>query len=788
MDFKKFDRTLFVSAAVPGSIAVTPWLGMFLYNRNCFTLTLPGALLVAGAAFCVITLLSAALLWAVDLCRWKERLRALFTGLSAAAIVQYYGCYDAFDKELLHSLLWMDALLFCGVYLLLLGAPVFLALWQTQRCYKWRLKIALVLLLTQLVSLGYACISSPPVGEAYDFREYSFSEKDKFTFGSKENIIVLVVDCMGERLLKEVLVKYPGTAEIFRDFTCFDRMTSPLPKTMYAVPALLTGINFPRNEKGEPSDDDHAEYLNRVCREESSLLKLARSKGFRTEGYPFILQTISYAPDVIDNSQVITQEVKKESVEKITEIVLSRFIPAFLKGFLGDGFVSEPLPFVTPGGSEEEAVFSYDQIFYRRLQQEFRVGEKEKIFKYLHISGAHDPLLVDENLVKGKNLLRTQQLRGSLKIVALLLEKLKAHKLYDASTIVITGDHTEKYKPEVVTFIKRPFEKPKSLIFNSAPCQISQIAATVARESGLLPKAPSLFGLPFVKGSVSTIREDGSQFAQMTPWKKLSTSVTPWEHVETVQGSPLLHDGRIMVDLCAANPLYSASKATVFAENLRSAEKYVSTIDLKKTFRDLLLPPAAFPEGDYLVYIVEEGKNHDNEIERTCRIIPPWYHVSPRGITAMSKPPELFSLPITLNRKMIFHSYSLFPGVRFSRKCTTGNNGVKVPSGEGVTLHLPPSREKCTVQIRFQPLPGNEGKLSIQVNGKERGKVKIPGTTAEESLYMFAVSPDEPRVVTVSFHPQKKKGKPQFLPEGVRIISCIAAANISTSDAGNGAN
>ena len=774
MDFKKFDKTLLVSAAVPGSIAVTPWLGMFLYNRNCFTLTLSGALFIAGAAFCVITLLCAALLWTVDLCPWKERLRALFTGLSAAAIVQYYGCYDAFDKELPHNIFWMDALLFCGVYLLLLGAPVFLALWQTQRCYKWRLKIALVLLLTQLVSLGYACISSPPVGEAYDFREYSFSEKDKFTFGSKENIIVLVVDCMGERLLKEVLVKYPGTAEIFRDFTCFDRMVSPLPRTMYAVPALLTGIDFPRDEKGEPADDDHAAYLSRVCREESSLFKLARSKGFRTEGYPFILQTISYAPDVIDNSQAITREVKKESVGKITEIVLNRFIPSFLKGFWGEKLASEPIPFVSPGGSEEESDFSYDQIFYRRLQQEFKVGEREKVFKYLHISGAHDPLTVDENLVKGKNLLRTQQLRGSLKIIELLLEKLKAHNLYDTSTIVITGDHTEKYKPEVVTFIKRPFEKPGALLFNSVPCRISQITGTVARESGLSPQASSLFELPFVKGSVEKIREDSLQFAQMTPWKKLSSSAAPCENMETVQGETLLYDGRIMVDIRAESTLYSAVRATAVAENLKTAEKYVSTIDLKRSFRDLLLPAAAFPEGDYLFYVLEEGKDHDNEIRRTCRIIPPWYHLSEKGISQRNMPPELFSLPLRLDCKMKFHTFAIFPGVQFSGKCTLGWNGAKVPSGEEVALRLPPSRKNCKVQLRFKPFPGRERKVSIQVNGKKRGQVKLSGTVLEESLYTLTVSPDDPRVVTVNFQLQKEKNGPQqFLPEGIRIISLM---------------
>ena len=98
----------------------------------------------------------------------------------------------------------------------------------------------------------------------------------------------------------------------------------------------------------------------------------------------------------------------------------------------------------------------YDQAMNLRLINEFLVGREEKAFKYYHLQGAHVALSTNEYLENCDDTDKYRQLRGSLMILENLFFLLKENNLYDNATIVVTGDHTEDYQPEVATLVKAP--------------------------------------------------------------------------------------------------------------------------------------------------------------------------------------------------------------------------------------------------------------------------------------------------------------------------------------------
>ena len=241
-------------AAAWSAVLCTPGLEIYFNNPGQFNIGPAFAIALFAAAMLAGTALFALLL-APFQAKSPSACQALAFAGCCDSLLQYHLWANFFRFFEEPSSIIGPVLLLSSVHLILLALP-FIVAWRLRaRLAPRACKLALVLLLTQAVVLGNALAHYHE--PTYDFKEYAFSETEKFTFGQQENIIILVVDCMGEGICKEVLDKFPELKDSLRDFTCFDRMTSPLPWTMYAVPAMLTGIDFPRKAPREPADASH---------------------------------------------------------------------------------------------------------------------------------------------------------------------------------------------------------------------------------------------------------------------------------------------------------------------------------------------------------------------------------------------------------------------------------------------------------------------------------------------------------------------------------------------------
>ena len=596
---------LWVSIALPVMI-FTPGLVIYLNNPGHFNAGFP---MVGGAYLSMVLLftLTLTILLALPYKKWPDTVAAFGFALCCDVFLQYNLWASLFITYQPDSYLTWDFMFLTMMHCIFLLVPFVLVWFIRSFLNRNAGKLLLVLALMQLVLVGNAFSSKTEAAE-YDFMDYTFSETEKFTFGSAENIIVLVVDCMGEGICKEVLEKYPELKESLRDFTCFDRMISPLPRTMYAVPAMMTGINFPRKEYRVPADDDHAAYLKQSCASETSLFMALKKKGFRTEGYPYLITTISYAPEVLDNSIPMDYSRQKKTIGKIGEMLCHKLCPFFLASWMP---FSDSQPFLT---FEEHAAAHrrecFDQVFYRRLQNECRIGETPAVFKYLHLQGAHDGVCLDENLEWVHDGIKYRQLRGSLRNVESLIQRLKELDLYDNATILLVGDHSECYEIQNIAFVKRRHEHRNELAFNSIPCQVSDIAGTVLREYGIQTDLPSLYDSPPI-WSDGSVRPEQARYADFQPWRACDNSPNDDNAVYCncrirVDGDAIVFENFIDVHRILLN-----TQVMLVIRKCDNGARWISQLDYTQRFACLRVCQGSLPNGKYSFELYFQGLSED---------------------------------------------------------------------------------------------------------------------------------------------------------------------------------
>ena len=604
--FDHFPPCLWMSCAL-SALLFSPGLVVYFTNASQFNIG-PAFLLTTFVIVMLVSSILLASLMAVIHVKAPAAILA-FSFACAIDIFLQYNVYSSFFITYGNNYSWTwDYFLLSMTLCLLLLIPFVLA-WRFRNLLaRNATKIAIVILLSQTVAVANAMLHYKEPN--YDFKQYTISEKEKFAFGKEENIIIMVVDCMGEGICKEVLDKYPDLKESLRDFTCFDRMISPLPWTMYAVPAMISGINFPRKDFRIPSDDDHAAYLTRVCSGETSLFMALKKKGFRTEGYPFLLPVISYSPEVLDNSILLYLTQRKESLNKIQEEVFKKIRPFFLQPLFSS---STSLPFLTiteehPYGLTE----AFDQAFHRHLLAESRIGKHPAVFKYLHLQGGHETITIDENMKRVAGGLKYKQLRGSLRNFEELLNQLKKLGLYDNATILLVGDHTECYDIQNIAFVKRRNEHREALVFNSIPCQISDIAGFILKEYGIPTDLPSLYDQPPVWGDGS-VRPEQIRYVDFSTW--IPCSEVPKE----TNSSP--NDCRMRIDNGAVifenfidnRQIALQTTVTLILSQLDGDKKWRATLDYSQRFACLRTSLDSFPDGTYSMKLYHIGLSEDGE-------------------------------------------------------------------------------------------------------------------------------------------------------------------------------
>ena len=105
----------------------------------------------------------------------------------------------------------------------------------------------------------------------------------------------------------------------------------------------MTGI--PYSEKSAPDlGAKHADYINTACHDQGSLFSELGRAGYIREGYPYVLQTIAYSPELLENA--IDRQSHSRSWHTFIDIWLSNITPLILQPLLA--YLSLTDRFVAP--------------------------------------------------------------------------------------------------------------------------------------------------------------------------------------------------------------------------------------------------------------------------------------------------------------------------------------------------------------------------------------------------------------------------------------------------------
>ncbi len=683
-----------------GSSIVTPGLILYLRNSSEFTFRLAPLLLCLGGLWTMIALAAAAIQYPLRRTRYFEWVHA---GLLSLALTIYLQSafftlvfsVDAEDTVLPDSGMALIALL----DFVLLAAPVVLALIYRKPITHSSVKLTVIVLLSQFSPLAWELLVYQPTN--YDYYDNAVDSTDKFTFANRENIILVMVDAMSEVSLKKALNFSPRLSEALKDFSCFDRLESPIPQTRFAVPSMISGQEFPATLSRE-DDNIHLAYLKTSSVGPDSLIVNLKKEGYRMEGYPFLLQTINYNPKFWDN--IVARVNSSRSIGQFLDVWFYQITPFALKYCFAQQFLSFRDHFVTP--SSEQTNFpgeTHDMIFLRRLGETAKIGPVPKVFKYYHLQGTHSPYTMNEDTEKTLDTDEVRQLCGSMRNVELLLEKLKQFGLYDQSLIVITGDHTEFYTPETIMMIKRPGDKQKEITFHSQPCKVREIATTILAEKKFRPADQSVFSREMkAANSVRRLPERPTiPFSALRPVDKVSFEFDPGDTFS--QSFQVNHDVLMVDD-------HNVSQDQVFnveflAENIATGKLYLtSTEKISKLTSPLYyqVPLGTLPDGEYRLY--QHSYEEENQPRANC--LPRFLRIAKGKMTLPSRPAYVPPpQPLNVGESISFDAMRLNPSFSFSSDAKQLDSSLLISQNSVVTVRLPPARKPLKLEITLHLFP-----------------------------------------------------------------------------------
>ncbi len=353
-------------------------------------------------------------------------------------------------------------------------AAAFLAAWR------WKDKTAKVvtyasgfLCLVQMLSL-IVLVFTNPLGKTVD---YGMSKEGQFSLGSKENIVIFVVDTLQADTLNQYVNSEAYIEGGLDDFTFFDEAVGGGAPTRIAIPLLLTGYEYePRQSIDEYSEE---------AWQETPLYDDLHAKGWDVRLYTSMRATAGCSEKNIDNYEMTgahwVGNYPKFGIQLYKLVNFYLFPQSFKEYFwLATDAISDEIASSNVGYSLDDLRFHQDLEAVDALETGY-----EKAFRLYHFRGVHKPCYITANLerVKDADLSEQETLQGIMKIIFSYMEKMKEAGVYDNSMIIILGDHGRhedgNLENNPAVLIKRPGESHE-LEHNMAPIHFRNVFATMA--------------------------------------------------------------------------------------------------------------------------------------------------------------------------------------------------------------------------------------------------------------------------------------------------------------------
>lgn len=325
----------------------------------------------------------------------------------------------------------------------------------------------------QLVTLLVLIVNNPLGDKA----SWGFSKEGQFTVGSKENVIIFIIDTLQEDVFEEYLMSDAYEMEgSLNDFTLFENAVSGGAPTAIALPLFLTGREY------DPSQQ-FREYSKEAW-DETPLYNDLHESGYDVRIYSTINDIVNLPEGIFDNYAPVGKSWIEDykgfgsSLYQVTNYLL---MPQFLKEKFW--LSTETILYnVKSTGYELNDIYFHNDFV---AADETLQTDYEKAFRLYHLNGLHTPYNMTEDFdrVWDFGVAELNVLQGDMRIVYSYINEMKRLGVYDASMIIIAGDHGKHDygNPETnpAVLIKLPMETHE-LERNSAPIHFRNILPTIA--------------------------------------------------------------------------------------------------------------------------------------------------------------------------------------------------------------------------------------------------------------------------------------------------------------------
>lgn len=294
------------------------------------------------------------------------------------------------------------------------------------------------IVISVMLIISLTDIKTKTNGTAHQSDTYQVTTLNEFNYSTDENFIIFLVDAFDSETFYNLINLYPEYQAIFKDFTYYPDTVCAYPFTSRSIPFILSGKWY---ENQESYTTFEAQAMS-----ESPLLTSLEERGYRLDVYEM---EFLYDIDITRYSNIIENkvEISKENAFKKDELTLSmyKYAPWYLKGNYQinlDAFDENKK--LVEENNQEEALEVYpwaNQSFYQSTLNTEITTTEQKVFKFIHVEGAHVPYNLDENMNEISGGTYAQKQQGVITELAAYLQVLKSSNVYDNSRIIIMADH-----------------------------------------------------------------------------------------------------------------------------------------------------------------------------------------------------------------------------------------------------------------------------------------------------------------------------------------------------------
>ena len=255
---------------------------------------------------------------------------------------------------------------------------------------------------------------------------------------SGKNIIIFIVDRFDVTYCDDIFAKETDFFDGLDGFTYFDDNVSLYSRTYPGVTTIVTGVD--NDFSGTAS-----EYFEKAYKTSDFLRDL------KANNYKIKLYTANYYAyrdgtplyGIADNLSVATDYTVKNTtalVGNLLALSAYKYLPTALKSTVNISTAS--FTGVIDYNGDAPLYELDDSSVYEEIHENgLSLDDSENSYILIHLSGCHDPYIMDADGNRVEKSSAEEQLRGDFKLIREYIAELKRLGVYDSSTIIITGDH-----------------------------------------------------------------------------------------------------------------------------------------------------------------------------------------------------------------------------------------------------------------------------------------------------------------------------------------------------------